>query len=320
MPIWQRSLKLVISFFLAVFLAERLGLSYALSAGIIALLTVTETRRSTLKIAIQRFCSALLALMIASCLFWLFGYELWTFLLYLLLYIPLVYTWGLASGLVPSTVLVSHFYLEQTVTLAFFLNELSLFLLGAGMALLVNSYMPSQQEKITAYHRLVEDSLKEILRQFSQLLAGKCRDNHLMVLLAELDELLDQALRVVYLDWQNQVFSQTNQELHYFTMRENQSQLLAQMALQLKSCDLTSPESRLLARIFAHTAAELSQENPAHDLLVEIEEVRKSFRQRQLPTSREEFETRAVLFQLLNDLERFIQMKVTFHEDNMNEN
>lgn len=317
MPIWQRSLKLVLAFCLAVFLANQLALPYALSAGIIALLTVTETRRSTLKIAAQRFCSAILGLMIAAGLFWFLGYNLWIFLLYLLLYIPLVYTWGLASGLVPSTVLVSHLYLAQTVSASFLLNELSLFLLGAGMGLLVNSYMPSQQGRIAVYHRQVEESLKEILGHFSQLLAGKCQENQLSALLAELDELLVQALRVVYADWQNQVFSQTNQELHYFTMRENQSQLLSQMALQFVTCDLRSPESRLLARIFAHTAGELSQENPAHDLLLEIEETRASFRQRPLPTSREEFETRAVLFQLLNDLERFIQMKVTFHEDNI---
>ena len=51
-------------------LAYALGLTYAISAGVIAILSISDTRRSTIKQAYQRFMSTLLALAIRkSCLF-----------------------------------------------------------------------------------------------------------------------------------------------------------------------------------------------------------------------------------------------------------
>ena len=64
MSITQRTTKLVLATCLACFLAYLLDLSSAVSAGIIALLSLSDTRRSTLKLARNRLFSMLLALAI----------------------------------------------------------------------------------------------------------------------------------------------------------------------------------------------------------------------------------------------------------------
>ena len=70
----------------------------------------------------------------------------------------------------------------------------------------------------------------------------------------------------------------------------------------------------ILAQLFKKTAQQLSQENPAQELLNDISQYLAIFRERPLPKTREEFETRATLLQLLRDLETFIQVKVDFYQ------
>ena len=64
MSISQRTTKLILVTCLACLLAYFLNLSSAVSAGIIALLSLSDTRRSTLKLARNRLFSMLLALSI----------------------------------------------------------------------------------------------------------------------------------------------------------------------------------------------------------------------------------------------------------------
>ncbi|SNJ38456.1 integral membrane protein [Streptococcus pneumoniae] len=64
MSISQRTTKLILATCLACLLAYFLNLSSAVSAGIIALLSLSDTRRSTLKLARNRLFSMLLALAI----------------------------------------------------------------------------------------------------------------------------------------------------------------------------------------------------------------------------------------------------------------
>ena len=86
------------------------------------------------------------------------------------------------------------------------------------------------------------------------------------------------------------------------------------MAENVNRCQLAASESMILAQLFKKTAQQLSQENPAQDLLDDISQYLAIFRERPLPKTREEFETRATLLQLLRDLENFIQIKVDFYQ------
>ena len=97
-------------------------------------------------------------------------------------------------------------------------------------------------------------------------------------------------------------------------MRKRQNDILRDMAENVNRCQLAASESIILAQLFKKTAQQLSQENPAQDLLDDISQYLSIFRERPLPKTREEFETRATLLQLLRDLETFIQVKVDFYQ------
>lgn len=313
MSLSLRTIKLIFATVLAIYLATALGLSYATAAGIIAILSVLDTRKSSFKMARNRLFSTLLALTIAVLTFALFGFGIWTLGIYLALYVPLAYRFNWEAGIAPSTVLVTHLMLEQDISLIFLGNELTLFLIGAGLALLFNLYMPSQEKKIQAYHDQVEDLLKQILLRFEAfLLNGDGRNE--AELITQLDKTLDEALKVVYLDRHNQLFQQTNYQVHYFEMRAAQNKILRTMAGNINKCLLEGRENVILSSLFERAAQQLSRENSAKELLLDIELFHATFRERPLPQTREEFETRATLFQLLHDMEAFIRLKVDFYE------
>ena len=296
MSITQRTTKLVLATCLACFLAYLLDLSSAVSAGIIALLSLSDTRRSTLKLARNRLFSMLLALAIGVLAFQLTGFHIWSLGLYLALYVPLAYKMGWEIGITPSSVLVGHLLVQESTSPELLLNEVLLFLIGTSFALLVNLYMPSREKAIQSYHLQVEEKLKDILLRFKYYLSrGDGRNQAQLV--DELDELLEEALKLVYLDHSDQLFHQTDYHIHYFEMRQRQSRIL-----------------RNMAQLFAKIAAQLSQTNPAYDLLDDIERYLQVFRNRSLPKTREEFETRATLLQLLREAETFIQVKVDFYQ------
>ncbi|MGO0054035.1 aromatic acid exporter family protein [Streptococcus suis] len=313
MSLSLRTIKLIFATVLAIYLATALGLSYATAAGIIAILSILDTRKSSFKMARNRLFSTLLALTIAVLIFALFGFGIWTLGIYLALYVPLAYRFNWEAGIAPSTVLVTHLLLEQDISLIFWGNELALFLIGAGLALLFNLYMPSQEKQIQAYHDQVEDLLKQILLRFEAfLLNGDGRNE--AELITQLDKTLDEALKVVYLDRHNQLFQQTNYQVHYFEMRAAQNKILRTMAGNINKCLLEGRENVILSSLFERAAQQLSRENSAKELLLDIELFHATFRERPLPQTREEFETRATLFQLLHDMEAFIRLKVDFYE------
>ncbi|MDG3294017.1 aromatic acid exporter family protein [Streptococcus suis] len=313
MSLSLRTIKLIFATVLAIYLATVLGLSYTTAAGIIAILSVLDTRKSSFKMARNRLFSTLLALTIAVLTFALFGFGIWTLGIYLALYVPLAYRFNWEAGIAPSTVLVTHLLLEQDISLIFLGNELTLFLIGAGLALLFNLYMPSQEKKIQAYHDQVEDLLKQILLRFEAfLLNGDGRNEAELIM--QLDKTLDEALKVVYLDRHNQLFQQTNYQVHYFEMRAAQNKILRTMAGNINKCLLEGRENVILSSLFERAAQQLSRDNSAKELLLDIELFHATFRERPLPQTREEFETRATLFQLLHDMEAFIRLKVDFYE------
>lgn len=312
MSILQRTIKLVLGTTIAIVIAQLMGLTFATAAGVIAILSVLETRRSTLRIAARRLLSAGLGFIIAILLFYLFGYSIWVISLYLLIYIPLAYYWNLEVGIAPVTVLVLHLYTQQSILPALVANEVALLVLGTGVALLLNLYMPSKQSKIDAYHVAVEKDLRAILMQFAWFLKNG-DGTHNGDLIDGLESTLSAALELVYIESNNQLFQSTNYQVHYFEMRREQEKILKEMADSIAMLDLQSEESRILAQLFEGTAQQLSQENPGESLLRDLNAFKRHFRERALPATRAEFESRALLFQLLVDLERFIQLKVDFY-------
>ncbi len=170
MTISQRTIKIALATVISILIAQFFQLEYTVSAGIIAILSVLDTKKSSVKTAIQRVISTLLALTIATILFQLIGFNTYVFGIYLLFYVPLAYRFNVQSGIAPCSVLVTHLLLEKSTSLTWVFNEFSLMLIGAGVAILFNLYMPSKATQIISLREQVEEKMRETLLSFSKSL------------------------------------------------------------------------------------------------------------------------------------------------------
>lgn len=127
---------------LAIMMAERIGLLYASSAGIITLLTIQNTRRETLQLAWNRIQSFLVAITLAGLIHFFPGIHAVGFGIFLFLLVEISYYKNWQSSISINAVFGTHiFIMEQELSLSFLLNETGLLLIGAGIAVLLNLWM-----------------------------------------------------------------------------------------------------------------------------------------------------------------------------------
>lgn len=305
--------KVIVSAFVALLVAQALNLSTPSAAAIIAILSVMDTKKVSLAATGQRLAAAVLALVIGMGIFAVFGFDVMSFGLYLLCYIPLAYLLKVDIGVAPSTVLVIHLWTQQQLTFNLFVNELLLVTIGAGVAILLNWYMPSYRQEIERVREEIEDKMREVLLKMSGFLTignGK-NDGEVLQLLKEK---LSEAREYVRLEAENHLTKEVTYDYQYFEMRRDQSKLLGIMATNLNEFRWDGEEMAILSEMFKQTAQQLAEQNTASQLIDDIEELLEQFRERPLPQTRREFEKRAQLYQLLRDLKRFVQLKVDFFQ------
>lgn len=305
--------KVIVSAFVALLVARALNLSTPSAAAIIAILSVMDTKKDSLAATGQRLAAAVLALVIGMGIFAIFGFDVMSFGLYLLCYIPLAYLVKVDIGVAPSTVLVIHLWTQQQLTFELFVNELLLVTIGAGVAILLNWYMPSYRQEIERVREEIEDKMREVLLKMSGFLTignGK-NDGEVLQLLKEK---LSEAREYVRLEAENHLTKEVTYDYQYFEMRRDQSKLLEIMAANLNEFRWDGEEMSILSEMFKQTAQQLAEQNTASQLIDDIEELLEQFRERPLPQTRREFEKRAQLYQLLRDLKRFVQLKVNFFQ------
>ncbi|EGJ26533.1 aromatic acid exporter family protein [Streptococcus porcinus] len=314
MPLLERTIKMVVTTILAILIAESLQLTYAISAGIIALLSLHDTRKTSLKVARERLFAFFLAFCIAFFSFTVFGFSMLAFTVYLSFSIPILYLLKLESGLVPITVLVTHLLVFKSLNFQILSNEFLLFIIGTSTALLGNAYMKTPKKEIQQYHVIIEKELKDLLFQLESSLLTHF-DNRLYHSLEQLEDLLGEALVLVYRDSHNQVFQQTNYHVHYFEMRRHQLRIVDKMVKSCKKITERNRQSILLAHFIHETAEQLSETNSALTLREDISLLLETYRQGELPKTRLEFENRSQIFQILQDLEQFILEKIEFYKE-----
>lgn len=80
----HRVIKTALGTFLAIYLAQVMGISYGVTAGIVTIISIQTTKKESVKIAIERFIASLVGLFIAAMFFLFLGIYticIWTFYL-----------------------------------------------------------------------------------------------------------------------------------------------------------------------------------------------------------------------------------------------
>src|SRR5699024_12781249 len=87
MSLTQRTIRITLAALFSIIIANLIGLENSMSAGIIAILSILDTRLETVKTALARLLSTLLAFAIATIIFLFFCFSFYCFCFYLVFYI-----------------------------------------------------------------------------------------------------------------------------------------------------------------------------------------------------------------------------------------
>lgn len=310
--IGQRVIKTALGAPIAMLIAEALGLSQIYSAGVIVILSIQNTKRDSAKIAFKRLKAVTLGLLIATILFGFISHQNYMFGVFLLLFIPICVKGNIADGIVVSSVLVTHLLASPIIDTPLIVNEFLLFFIGAGVALILNLYMPSVEGKIKEEVLLIEEKMKNILLDMSSVLRGEEKLKELRGDIKELEEILKRGRERAIVNYNNYFFINSSYYTKYMDMRTLQINTIKGMLYNFERIYNVLHQSIILADFTEKLSLEFGEKNDCKELLEELYGLRKSFKEMELPKTRDEFETRALLFRYLGDLEHFIKLKRDF--------
>ncbi|MCJ0582785.1 aromatic acid exporter family protein, partial [Enterococcus cecorum] len=298
MKIGLRTIKTVIASVLAILIATQLHLLYATAAGIIAILSVGNTKKTSLKSGLGRVLSLGLAIILSFICFTTLGFHTWAFGVFLLVFIPLSVRFNLADAIVVNSVLITHFLVEKSFSWQMILNETLLMTIGVGLALLLNLYMPDNEKQLKEDIKAIEEDFRTIIfAMAAHLNLEKIAplDDACLDLRSKLRAALNQAR----IHQKNQWISEEDYYSEYFSMRLAQLRILRDMVNLLIEIDIDGLFVDELRKVLISTAENFAEENDGKLILWQIEAVYQNYRQKPLPQTREEFENRALLFQFL---------------------
>lgn len=295
-------------------IANYLDLKYALTAGVIAIISIQGTRRDTYKIALERIAATTIGLLISSLLFEVFGANYIVLGAFVLIFMPICVRLNLLQGFLVNVVLATHLISEQGTSLALFFNEFGILLIGLGTALAFNIYMPDTNRELRKLSKEMGRTIQNILQEMGNSLRCNCVSINEKNLINILKEQGNRARDLAIIDFNNAIFSNSSESLDYFKMRYVQYKILKRMRLHFSRLYQVSEQSLRIADLIDQICYTTFDNNEITKVLEAIYECKEYFRNSELPKDRDEFENRAILYGFLNDLEEFASVVRDFLE------
>lgn len=316
MKIGYRTIKTAIGTPLAISIAQMLGITNFVSAGILTLLCIKPSRKESVLSAWHRFLACTIAILFSYVFFETLGYNPIVVGLMFSLFIPVTVYLKISPGIATSSVIILNLYSLGEITLTFIAEEFLLIIVGVGTALLLNLYMPSLDNKLKERQVKLEHNFQVILQEISLYICDKDQVwNGQEITIAE--EILEEASNLVSLDRENHLLRSNHPYYDYFTMRRKQFELLKKMLPLVSKLPKTDSLSESIAEFFECLSEAVHPGNTASIYLERLNELKKAFDQEELPTTREGFETRANLFRLLHEIEDYLIIKKKFKESDL---
>ena len=301
-----RVIKTAVAVIVSIYICYAAGLFSPLSAGLLAILGVDVTKKKGLRTSFQRIAASLLGLLLAATLFWAVGFHVWVIGLYILLLYPVLNRLRLKDGVVTGSVVMFHLFAAGRVELELLLNEVALLLIGLGTATGINLlYMPKEDKQLQEYREKTEELFSRIFAE----IALNLRDTEYVWSGAELLEaegVLEKASASVQRLGENSLRGGQTQWAVYFYMRKQQMDSIERMVQLVAQVFTTLPHGESLAAVFEALSIDVRIAHYTGRSERKLTELESGFKTMPLPATRDEFEVRAALLQLIVELKAYL--------------
>lgn len=309
------TIKMSLASIITILLALLINLDFAITGGILAVLSIQLTRKDSVMVAIKRFISALIALLIATALFNVFDYTILIYSIITVIFIGVAFSLKLNEGIVPSLVLVSHLLLVGNFDLGMLFNAILLIAIAIAVALTLNILYPlNTNQYMTRYIKEIDAAIIVDLQLISGVLEdinslGQATKAH-QVILERLKKILNDAALID----KDILFDKDRYHMSYLKMRENQMNQLNKLFELFLQMDKNHENAKRLSDYVLNLSYDIGETDQATKQLSVLKTLLNEYRKMPLPDTRESFELRAILFQMLSVLESFLKEKIAFHE------
>jgi uncharacterized membrane protein YgaE (UPF0421/DUF939 family) len=308
--IGYRTIKTAVGTSLAIIIAQFFHLEFFVSAGIITILCIQNSKKKSLRSASDRFIACSLSILFSFIFFEGITYHPLVIGLMLLLFIPVTVIFKVNAGIVTSSVILLHIYSKGNMTWGIVFNELGLIVIGIGVALLVNLYMPSLDQELRTYQREIEENFRSMLKEIALYLRtndsswdGKE--------IANTVKILEKAKSLAFRDVENHFVRGENYYYRYFKIREKQLEIIERTLPLITAIDLVVEQRYMIADFIEELSLSIHPGNTAKLFLAKLQHLRETFAEMPLPNTREEFEARADLLHVVKEIEQYLVIKQT---------
>ena len=310
--ILTNTIKITLAAVLAILCAQALKLDFAVSAGIVAILSVQPTKKETLRTALARLLAFAVALVISIALFNLLGFTIPVFFIYLVIFI-LVCQWRKwISAMAMDSVLISHFLSFGKTGTAEIKNEVLLFALGVGFGILVNLILHKKTDYIEELKKQTDGQIKQALHRMALRIQNPDLADYDGSCFTSLNKSLFTAQKQAEENYNNQFSKKDTFDSLYLEMREKQTKILYEMFKAVRNLGTVPSTAGLLSDFLENVSNEYHKDNDVKALLEELALIHDKMKSLPLPQTRTEFEDRANLFILMERLKEFLQIKHDF--------
>lgn len=317
--VYNLTFKMSISATVALALAGLLKLNFAPVAAVIAILSIQDTRKKALIVSRNRILACLIGLMVSVVLYKLLGQSPMIFGIFLIIFIPLTSKLKIEEGMIATVVLSTHLLIAENINLYWIVNELLIMLIGIGTAAIANLFMPSLEDKFKEDKDYIEEAFRIILFKMSKSLVTHTVDVDEGKLMDEIEEKLTDSKDTVYKIVNNKFLKTNSYYTDYINMRINQYDTIKRMRLHFDKFYMSFKQTTIMSNFIKEVAKNIKETNDCKELLRKLIILRNEFKKMDLPKTREEFENRSQLLQLLNDIEEFLEIKRNFAKSYLSE-
>lgn len=309
-----RAFKIGVGSSAAMVAASMMGLEQIAPAGTIALLTLMSTKWDTVKLSVYRIISFFIAVLLAGVIFNLiddgwFGYGLYVFANVL---IAGMMDW---MGTISVNALVGvHFLASGQYTQEFVWSEFLLVLTGVIIALIMNLFNDdhNRRQDIIDGMRYAEEKLQIIIEGLAMYLSDQPMQQNVWLDMRALEKELQLYIKEAQ-EYQDNTFqSHPGYYIDYFEMRFQQCKILHNLHSEMRKVRSMPVQAHVISEYLLYMKEYVIEVNSPDKQIGKLEEIFEGMKKERLPRTREEFESRAILYHILMDIEDFLLIKKKF--------
>ena len=299
---------------IAVYIAQALHLDYAVSAGTVTLLTLMTSKWQTILLSGARLVTFVVTVLMAWIVFSHIR-SIWiAYGILLALVVFIAETFGWRATISVNSVVAAHLLIDQDISPAAVWNELQLVMIGVVLALILNLFHANyfHKRRIVSNMRDTEISLQSILIDLSAYLSGNEMRETVWSNICTQEAQIQGYIKSANEYWENTLQSHTKYFISYFEMRYEQCRILQNLHDELVKIRNMPDHAAMLAEYLQYLAGYVIEINHPTQQIARLNGILEEMRGRELPKTREEFETRAILYHILMDIQDFLDLKARF--------